>query len=984
MDVRLPDGTVIKGVPDGMSKADLTAKLQANGYDVSKLMGDQSAAAVPAAAPEKQRGFFGTVGAPFQALSEGVISGGGNVMFGGQRLVGQGLQAVGATQAGQALITDAQRRQAESQARVAPFKQEYPMSTGAGELIAEAGITAPIGGLFARPFAAAAPYAPGLINPIVNAMRSSGFSSGLLPRAVSGAAPQAVPIATRAADVGARLFAGGATGGATLALTNPDEIGTGVGLGAGVAMAGPYAGKGIEYIAPKIARAVGGAKDIIMPSGLKTAGLASALNNDPALMAQVKTLLEQGKTIDQAAAITGSTGLATFAKTSRNASTATQMLYNELDAALKATQSNQLAAASQNVNMLAQQNLPVATASPSAPRRAIKQALAGEAATLQGQKAAMTGQLTAEQQAAEAALAAQRQGVEGGIANVSQLKTGEALADAIKAIEDVTKKTVTGPAYQAAFNAAPEATINLSGLAGVAKGQRGELLTQLKGLAPNSAALLERYGPREIETMVQGVPVKMTVPPAPVTLEEAHAIRQAINIDRAALKGSNESGANITRARLSELYDSLNTAIKRDVSPEAKALFEDANTLFKERIVDVFRTGQPSNLTRTSTLNQPMLLPGDIVSKTMASEGDALQFLKAFKQDPAAMQSLKKGIEDLYRQEVLAGGRAATPEAHTAFMFTNERQLAALDNAGLGMSTRLNQIGNQVKGLTAAETALTTQGKAIPSKVAEAFKAEDEALNLASTTLGFKQTDKLRSAIVSNQETASQALSRMDAPAKSSLARGVMQDAGKASDPLKYLVENEQGIMRVLRANDPKTAKATFDMAKNAAEVAKLIEETGSQLGVKVQPSRSLSQMTQGLPQVRAVVEDIQTQLAQGKTFEELAAQGAKSQTSALKLFREQTTPHMFPLNKVWSIANAVLGRLEGRIDAKLAVEIANELSNSATAAAAVGKAQARQTKQLAINEVSKGAANLVRKIPPGAAVNALAPAQQNQNAMTQ
>jgi hypothetical protein len=906
MDVRLPDGTVIKGVPDGMSKADLTAKLQANGYDVSKLMGDQSAAAVPAAAPEKQRGVFDLLTAPFE----------------------MGLSL-------------AQKPRAEQAAFIAPTVEALGMVGGAT-----------LGG-----FGGSVPGA------IAGAGVGYAGANELMRRVGGTAIPETLPQAT--ARVGKEAL-------------------TGATMEVGGRAAMPYITKGIEYIAPRVARAVGGAKDIFMPSGLKTAGLAAALNNDPALMAQVKTLLEQGKTIDQAAAITGSTGLATFAKTSRNASTATQMLYNELDAALKATQANQLAAASQNVNMLAQQNLPVATASPTAPRRAVKQALAGEAATLQGQKAAMTGQLTAQQQAAEAALAAQRQGVEGGIANVSQLKTGEALAAATKAIEDVTKTTVTGPAYRAAFDAAPEATINLSGLAGVAKGQRGELLTQLKGLAPNSAALLERYGPREVESLVQGVPVKMTVPPAPVTLEEAHAIRQAINIDRAALKGSNESGANITRARLSELYDSLNTAIKRDVSPEAKALFEDANTLFKERIVDVFRTGQPSNLTRTSTLNQPMLLPGDIVSKTMASEGDALQFLKSFKQDPAAMQGLKKGVEDLYRQEVLAGGRAATPEAHAAFMFTNERQLAALDNAGLGMSTRLNQIGNQVKGLTAAETALTTQGKAIPSKVAEAFKAEDEALNLASTTLGFKQTDKLRSAIVSSPETASQALSRMDAPAKSSLARGVMQDAGKASDPLKYLVDNEQGIMRVLRANDPKTAKATFDMAKNAAEVAKLIEETGSQLGVKAQSSRSLGQMTQGLPQVRAVVQDIQTQLAQGKTFEELAAQGAKSQTSALKLFREQTTPHMFPLNKVWSIANAVLGKLEGRIDAKLAVEIANELSNSATAAAAVGRAQARQAKQLSINEASKGVANLVRKIPPGAAVNALAPAQQNQNAMTQ
>jgi len=46
MDVRLPDGTVIKNVPDGMSKADLTAKLKSNGYDVSKLEAPVAAAPV--------------------------------------------------------------------------------------------------------------------------------------------------------------------------------------------------------------------------------------------------------------------------------------------------------------------------------------------------------------------------------------------------------------------------------------------------------------------------------------------------------------------------------------------------------------------------------------------------------------------------------------------------------------------------------------------------------------------------------------------------------------------------------------------------------------------------------------------------------------------------------------------------------------------------------------------------------------------------
>jgi len=37
MDVRLPDGTVIKNVPDGTTKAQLAQKLQAGGYDVGKL-----------------------------------------------------------------------------------------------------------------------------------------------------------------------------------------------------------------------------------------------------------------------------------------------------------------------------------------------------------------------------------------------------------------------------------------------------------------------------------------------------------------------------------------------------------------------------------------------------------------------------------------------------------------------------------------------------------------------------------------------------------------------------------------------------------------------------------------------------------------------------------------------------------------------------------------------------------------------------------
>ena len=53
MDVRLPDGTIIRNVPDGISKADLTAKLLANGYSLS---GPAATPAAPKPIPERTYG----------------------------------------------------------------------------------------------------------------------------------------------------------------------------------------------------------------------------------------------------------------------------------------------------------------------------------------------------------------------------------------------------------------------------------------------------------------------------------------------------------------------------------------------------------------------------------------------------------------------------------------------------------------------------------------------------------------------------------------------------------------------------------------------------------------------------------------------------------------------------------------------------------------------------------------------------------------
>jgi hypothetical protein len=174
----------------------------------------------------RQRGFFETIGAPIEAMSQGVISGGGNVMLGAQRLLGKGLSAVGAADTGTFLQEDAARRLAQSQATVAPFKQEFPVFTGAGELGGEVLGTGPVGMAIAAPLRAIPAAAP-----LAQAIRTGGFSTG---RAVQGA-----PLAARAANLGTRVAGGATLGGATSALINPEEAGSGAMGGAVVAAVAP-------------------------------------------------------------------------------------------------------------------------------------------------------------------------------------------------------------------------------------------------------------------------------------------------------------------------------------------------------------------------------------------------------------------------------------------------------------------------------------------------------------------------------------------------------------------------------------------------------------------------------------------------------------------------------------------------------------------------------------------------------------------------
>lgn len=98
MDVTLPDGTVVEGVPDGMTKAQLVAKLNANGYDTSWYK-ESAVLPAPTSSGKEQprvRGYGEQLARDFSITGRDILEGAGAI----PQMIGAPLEAIGLKGAG--------------------------------------------------------------------------------------------------------------------------------------------------------------------------------------------------------------------------------------------------------------------------------------------------------------------------------------------------------------------------------------------------------------------------------------------------------------------------------------------------------------------------------------------------------------------------------------------------------------------------------------------------------------------------------------------------------------------------------------------------------------------------------------------------------------------------------------------------------------------------------------------------------------------
>lgn len=775
------------------------------------------------------------------------------------------------------------------------------LAFGAGKLAGEVAGTMGVG-----PVMAAGARAMRAGAPIVEALKFGGMTPTTAPTALSGAA--------------ARLGGGAAVGGTSGALISPEDIATSAVLGIGLpAVFGP-----IKAGAGAVNRAV--IQPLFDPSSTARNAMLGALGGDAqqainALRATqgMETTPGFRPTLTERLVEGGAATPTIAAMETRLASSspeANRQIYAAAQERVGALQ-GQL----QRVEQQLQQQAGVLRPEAQVQLRAVRDQL-------------MQGLAQARKEAADAQTA-----VAGALPDVSQIRIGGVLSDEVEKQLQQARGRVTAQYTKAFQLAGNEPVIPFAGVVERAGVLRDQAIQEFKGLAPETAKVLELYGakpaPKPVRTE-RGIwrrePATEALPPN-VTLEQASALGQALNIDYAALKGSTDSASNIARANINKMRAELDAAVaKSGLSDEAKAAYIAAKQAHATQVAERFYTGTASKLYREGGSRTPLLADENIAKTVLQTETGARDLLAAIGPDPAARQSLAQGIEDLFRREIVdPATKVVRPDAAANFLQKYGRQI---DMVGGDLRQRLTQVQADAGKTADAFRRIESVGKEVGRRTAS--EVVDYALQHPSNM------DMVRRRIGSDAQAAlaREVADRALAPLK----------AGDADAAVSFLTKNAATARLAL-------GKGTYDdllqQAQFGQEVAKQAKSLQA-FGKDVQGvvfTRTQGFTPQQLTDLSLVAKDIKRAEAAAALSRQGRATAAPDVSELATEAAEQgaVSARRFPqlLSRAATVARNTWVNLEGRINRRAAAELVTLMYKDPDAAiAALERAQMRATTQ--------------------------------------
>ena len=599
---------------------------------------------------------------------------------------------------------------------------------------------------------------------------------------------------------------------------------------------------------------------------------------------------------------------------------------------------------------LHQGEMPVSDVSAAAPYQNVQSGLAAQAGGLENTKAARTAELLRQAETQQVGLEEAKQQVASTVAQPEQREIGQTVIARKRELQDQAAKLVS-PLYKQSFELAPQ-PFSIKPLIDKATELSENISTAInKESAPFTHTALKVFKQQADEGPVllgaNGKPLKPSsegLPPM-ATLESLKALRSEILTDLRELEGVPESGLKIRNLKI--LKQGIDDSIAQNAPTEARAVFDEANKLFRSTVAEPYMEGTVDKLTRQTNTYRPQINPSEVADKFLHPD-HAADFIRAFGNDPEALQAIATGVEGKFNAEVVQGGKSADK-----FLRDNREALKTLDSTGAGIQNRLSEIVRNFEPIEANQAALGEQVKAIPKVVDESVANQQRIISKSAKDLsGATDPENLAKVAVSGDaRLMGRILHKLTPEAKPELTKQVISNA---FEPITAGAENA-GAKTAKALDNSRIAvalKATYGKEAGAAKLADFKETANIQSMLekvkKEAPKHpydtavELDKLTADKPQLKRAVEDIMATINDQKKFDALALEGAKAGENATKLATE-STPHMpFGLTRAVVLAKLIHSTGVKFADSTIADKLSKELLSSEAFANAIERAQAR------------------------------------------
>lgn len=794
---------------------------------------------------------------------------------------------------------------------------------GVGKFGGEVAATFPIGGALGS--AAKLVKAP---SRFVEALKSGGLSTG----EATGFAKNLL----------AKTTAGTAVGGLTGQAIAPEDDGgltggiVGGGVSAATSVINPAAKLGYKIVEPVFER---GREAMV---NRKMRDIAGSEENIPAM---IDRLRNKGVTPEQLAVKMNSPELAGSIRTSEEQLPQEWGVKRRAEEEALASRVNQ---AQSSLNALHQGELPVSNVSANAPYQNVRDAQIAQKGALEDTKAARTAELLRQAETQQAGLEEAKQQVASTVAQPAQREIGQSIAARKVALEDEAKALVR-PIYKQAYELAPE-PFSVQPLIDKASQIADKISTAInKDTAPLTDKALTVFkqkaeeGPAILDA--RGNPMKKTSEGIPhaAKLEDLKELRSVVLKEARNLKGDPKAG--LTIANLDLLRQGIEESIAKHAPSEARTVFNQANELYRTTVAEPFKEGAVSNLTRQTSNARPKISPSDVTER-MLQPDRAADFIRAFGNDPEALQAIATGVEGKFNAEVVQGGKSADK-----FLKDNREALKTLDSTGAGIENRLSEIVRNFEPIEANQAALGEQVKAIPKVVDESVANQQRIISKSAKDLsGATDAANLaKVAVNGDARLMGRILHKMTPEAKPELAKQVISNAfepitagaDKAGAKVNTALENPRIATLLKSTYGKEEGAAKLADFKETAHIQSMIESIKKEApSHPYDTAQALDNLTADKPQVKRAVESILATLTDQKKFAELASSGRKANEGTIKMATKATPSLPFALTEGASLVKWIHTSLLKSADTKLADKLSRELISSEAFANALERAQ--------------------------------------------